>query len=133
MGRLILIVVAGPPMGKPRMTQRDKWKQRDCVRRYRAWADHFRACIAEQVGQLPDVETVDSVSWTAYFTPPKSWSEKRKLESIGQQHRVKPDRDNIDKAVLDIMFKKDQAIATGTIKKRWGTKPMIMIELEVRS
>ena len=32
-------------MGKPRMTQRDKWKKRPCVLRYHAFRDKMRHVI----------------------------------------------------------------------------------------
>src|SRR5689334_17701964 len=37
-----LIVIPGQPIGKPRQTQADKWKQRPCVVQYRLWADRAR-------------------------------------------------------------------------------------------
>ena len=50
---------------------------------------------------------------------------KRAQEAIGELHRTKPDRDNIDKAVLDALFDEDSAIAAGylenagTLKAGW--------------
>jgi len=38
-----VITVPGNPVGKPRMTRKDKWAQRPCVLRYREWADRARA------------------------------------------------------------------------------------------
>lgn len=50
----VRFVVPGTPIGKPRMTQRDKWrvgpKARPCVQRYRDWADAIR-------------QAADQVSW----------------------------------------------------------------------
>lgn len=42
-------------------------------------------------------------------------------------HRAKPDRDNIDKALLDALFNDDSGIASGLIEKRWddGNGPRI--------
>ena len=105
------------PLGKPRMTQRDKWKQRTVVLAYRAWCDRLRSVIGTI---LPDASAVASLSWQAYFVPPESWSKKRRLAAIGTLHRQKPDRDNIDKAILDCLYPKvDSEIAAGTIEKRW--------------
>ena len=111
----IRFTIPGEPVGAPRMTQADKWKRRPCVVRYRNWKDAAR----KAAGWVPNPEHILSVSWVAYFSPAASWSKKRKVEAIGQLHRMKPDRDNIDKALLDALFIEDCAIASGTIEKRW--------------
>jgi Holliday junction resolvase RusA-like endonuclease len=112
------------PMGKPRMTQQDKWKKRPCVMRYRAFADEMR----RQVGGRIPLDTVD-LSWVAYLPIPKSWTEEKKERLSGEFHLQKPDRDNIDKAILDALFKEDSGIATGTITKRWDDGKGPRIEL----
>jgi len=123
--KTIRFTVNRPPMGAPRMTQADKWKQRDCVVRYRAFKDAIRAACPE----WPSIEasSVESLSWTAYFEPPASWSKKKRAAAIGTLHRAKPDRDNIDKAVLDALFDDDAAIADGRIQKRWAEESRIEI------
>lgn len=120
------IVIPGEPMGKPRMTQRDKWAKRPAVMRYRAWADLARL----HARNLPDATQIKSLSWSAYFAPPKSWSRKRAQEAIGELHRAKPDRDNIDKAVLDALFDEDSAIAAGYLEKRWDAESRLVITIE---
>ena len=120
----IIIIVSGPPPGKPRMTRRDKWMRRPCVMRYRSWCDRVR----EVAGNLPPAEKVLSLDWAAYFEPPKSWPKKTRDRQLCKLHRAKPDRDNVDKAVLDCLYPGgDSAIAKGTIVKRWGTPPRIEI------
>jgi len=118
------IVVPVSPMGKPRMTQRDKWKQRPCVMRYRAIKDEITLLVGRAIP-----EDVESLSWVAYFPMPKSWSKKKKDEHRGRFHRSKPDRDNVDKAILDALFKEDCRIASGTLEKRWddGNGPRIKL------
>lgn len=120
------IVIPGEPMGKPRMTQRDKWAKRPAVMRYRAWADLARL----HARGLPDATQIKSLSWSAYFAPPKSWSRKRAQEAIGELHRAKPDRDNIDKAVLDALFREDSGIAAGYLEKRWDVESRLVITIE---
>lgn len=122
---VIEIVIPGTPIGKPRMTQRDKWATRDCVMRYRSWADKVRA----MAGVLPATELIDRLDWVAYFEPPKSWSAKKQAAALGSLHRSKPDRDNIDKAVLDALFKSDSSIARGTIEKLWGEPSRLEIRI----
>lgn len=122
----MLIRLPGAPMGKPRMTRRDKWAKRDCVVRYREWADRLRAAA----GKVPPAERVVELSWKATFEPPQSWSKKRRVASIGQLHRSKPDRDNVDKAILDALYPKgDSGIARGTIEKRWGWEDGLEIKI----
>ena len=118
--------IEADPMGAPRMSQRDRWAQRPCVMRYRAWKDKARAAA----GKLPSAENILSVSWLAVFTPPASWSKKRRAQAMGELHRTRPDRDNIDKALLDALFPADQAIAKGTIEKRWGFPERMEVVIE---
>lgn len=120
-------------MGKPRMTQRDKWAKRDCVVKYYEWSDAFRALVEGSGITNECLKNVNHVSWTAYFSMPKSWSEKKKLSMKGKLHLSKPDRDNIDKAILDTLFNSDSAIADGIICKRWddGKGPRIELELKI--
>lgn len=113
------------PMGKPRMTRADKWKKRPCVMRYREFADELR----KQAGEMPG--GVYDVSWVAYLPMPKSWSNKKREAMRGTMHQQKPDRDNIDKAILDSLFKDDSGIATGSICKMWDDGGGARINLEV--
>ena len=117
------------PMGKPRMTQRDVWKKRSVVLRYHAFKDNIRRCVDETQGlrSLLNGGTVNCLSWTTYLPIPMSWTKKKKAAMAGALHRSRPDRDNIDKAILDSLFKEDSGIASGKIEKRWddGAGPRI--------
>ena len=117
------------PIGKPRMTQRDTWKKRPPVVRYHAFKDELRLLV-NRTPNLPRILAsgeVDSLSWTAYMPIPPSWSKRKKAQFAGMLHRAKPDRDNIDKALLDALFNDDSGIASGLIEKRWddGNGPRI--------
>jgi len=119
------ITIPVPPMGKPRMTQRDRWAQRDCVVRYRAYCDAIRE-------HLPSgIACSGTVNWRAYFPIPESWSKKRKTETAGKPHTQKPDRDNIDKGLLDCLFRDDSIVWRGTLEKYWDDGKGPRIELEV--
>lgn len=114
------------PMGKPRMTQQDKWRTRRCVARFWAWKDEFKL----RVGKIPEGACV--VNWVAYFPMPKSWSAKKKREMAGTLHQQKPDRDNIDKAILDSLFKDDSRIAgCAYMWKYWDDGRGARIEIEI--
>ncbi len=118
-------IIPGNPVPKPRQSQRDKWKPRPCVLRYRAYADKLR----EHVGI---VECTGIVNWVAYFGMAKSWSKKKKLEHIGEPHQQKPDRDNIDKGILDALFPDDSHVWSGSMQKYWDDGNGPRLELWIK-
>jgi len=122
-----LFTIPGAPMGKPRMTRRDKWKKRPAVVKYRNWADRARAAAPSDLPAEPI-----SVSWVAYLPLPKSWRKPLQDAMRWQLHRHKPDRDNIDKALLDALFKNDAGVCQGTLEKRWddGSGPRLEVTVE---
>jgi Holliday junction resolvase RusA-like endonuclease len=124
-GASIRLVIYGEPVSKPRMTQRDKWHKRPCTQRYWDWAERVRG-IARSV---PDTKDIAEVNWKAFFEPPKSWPKKKRFAAMDTPHTLKPDRDNIDKAVLDALWKSDSGIHAGRIAKFWGKPARIEIEI----
>lgn len=122
----IAFTVPCKAVGAPRMTQSDKWNKRPCVVAYRSVKDAIR----DKAPELPPADSVISLSWTAYFVPPMSWSVKKRAAAIGTRHQSKPDRDNIDKTILDALYDDDHKIASGTICKRWDVTARIDIILE---
>lgn len=126
-----------PPMGKPRMTQRDRWykdpnhpepkkRQRACVSKYENWKTLAAPYIPPN---LPD--NPKTVSWVAYFPFPKSYGKIKRALLSGTFHREKPDRDNVDKLICDFLFKQDKGICEGTLKKLWDDGKGARIEIEV--
>ena len=108
------------PMGKPRMTRADKWKQRPAVMRYRAFCDEARL----RKIQLP----VSGAHVTFVLPMPQSWSQKKKDQHAGQPHQSKPDCDNMLKALMDAPYDDDSHIWDCRITKIWGEKGQIIIE-----
>lgn len=108
------------PMGKPRMTRADKWKKRPEVMRYRAFCDEVR--IRGVV--LP----VAGAHVTFILPMPASWSKKKRAEMNGKPHQVKPDKDNLEKALLDALFENDAHIWDLRVTKLWGESGQIIIE-----
>ena len=127
----ITIIFSVTPIGKPRMTQRDKWAKRPAVVRYYEFKDRMLAIGSsnETLFQFMQDGGLCGLSWLAFLPMPESWSKRKKAEMSGKLHRTKPDRDNIDKAILDALFTNDSGIATGHIEKRWddGNGPRIEI------
>ena len=93
--------------------------------RYRAFADNFRA----SVGRVP--KDALEVHWVAYLPMPKSWEDGKRMELKGKPHRQKPDKDNIEKAILDALFKDDSRIYGGSGYKLWddGNGPRIHLTI----
>jgi Holliday junction resolvase RusA-like endonuclease len=100
------------PLGKPRMTQRDKWQKRPAVVSYRAFCDEIRLCYRKD---LPS-----EVKLIFHVPMPRSWSKKKRTEMIGQPHQQKPDIDNMTKAVLDALCKEDSYVWRVDAEKRWA-------------
>ena len=121
------------PMGAVRMTQSDKWKtnpnhldpnkrQRKCVAEYFAWKNLISLQANQMNYELKD--TLDAV----YLVPmPNSWSEKKKQRMNGLPCKVKPDTDNITKAVKDALKKQDSEVWYEKAEKRWAFKGSILI------
>lgn len=108
------------PVGKPRMTRRDKWKQRPSVMRYRMFCDEAR---------LHDIQVPENGAHITFVLPmPKSWSKKKRAAMDGQPHQVKPDLDNLTKSLLDALFEDDSHIWGARTSKVWGETGMIIIE-----
>lgn len=103
------------------MTQRDKWKKRPCVEAYHAFRDAIRRDFP---GEVPPTEQVIELSWIAYFAT-------NDAELIGRFHREKPDRDNIDKAILDALFEHDEGIPYGMIQKVWGKEDKLIVTIKL--
>ena len=107
------------PIGKPRMTRADKWKQRPPVMRYRAFCDEVR---------LRKLTMPESGSHVTFVLPmPPSWSKKKRAEFAGKPHQAKPDCDNMLKALMDAIYENDAHIWDCRITKVWGEKGQIII------
>jgi len=116
-------------MGKPRATQRDKWNPSKAVQKYRLFADTVR---------LYDINIPDAGYHITFVLPmPKSWAKKKRAAMDGKPHQQKPDKDNLEKALLDAARKghvsDDCTIWDGRVSKLWGETGAVIIEYhEVR-
>ncbi|MBG3071635.1 RusA family crossover junction endodeoxyribonuclease, partial [Proteus mirabilis] len=52
-------------------------------------------------------------------------------EMNGKPHQQKPDKDNLEKALLDAIFDDDSRVWDGRVTKVWGERGQIIIQ-EVR-
>jgi hypothetical protein len=101
------------------MSQRDKWKKRDCVLRYRAFCDELRLKGAK----IP----TDGAMIEFALPMPKSWSERKKARMDGQEHEQKPDLSNLIKSVEDALLADDSIIHTIAARKTWARTGSIRI------
>jgi Holliday junction resolvase RusA-like endonuclease len=112
------------PMGKPRMTQSDKWKKRPATDRYWELKNKLK-----QIAKDNDFVIPDSNYHMIFNIPmPDSWSKKKKIEFNEKPHKQKPDKDNLEKAVLDSLCEEDSYIWDGRVSKYWAYKGSIIIK-----
>jgi Holliday junction resolvase RusA-like endonuclease len=108
------------PIGKPRMTRRDKWAKRPAVMRYWAFCEEVRArgmTIPEAGARIE-----------FHIPMPKSWSKKKRKLMNGKPHQQKPDLDNIIKGCMDSVYSEDCTVHEIYAKKVWAETGAIVIE-----
>ena len=106
-------------MGKPRMTQRDKWQKRPAVVRYRQFKDvvklyrvHLDPAIFQHIVFFIRSALKDPAANAArYFLP----------------HQQTPDKDNLEKALLDALFGDDKTVWDTRVSKVWSPVNLIAI------
>jgi len=110
-------IIKVDPMGKPRMTKRDHW--RPAVLRYWAYKDHLNAKRLQ----------VPSAYYHMIFVlpMPKSWPRVKKNDMRGQPHKQVPDKDNLEKGILDAVYKNDAHVWDGRSTKIWGDEGYLII------
>ena len=118
---MMLPVIA---MGKPRLTQRDKWKQRPVVMRYRAYCDELRLL-------MPNYELPIELYITFYLPMPRTWSHKKRIAHLGSYHDQTPDIDNLTKGFMDAFKSEDKHVALIHATKYWADKGAIEIASHV--
>ena len=71
----------------------------------------------------------DSGSHITFILPmPESWSKKKKDRMRFKPHQQKPDKDNLEKGLLDAIFEEDCRVWDSRVSKRWGDQGEIWIE-----
>ena len=105
------------PHTKPRMTIRDKWKNRPCVSAYYAFKDsiNFEAKRVK-LPQLPD--KIELIQF--FISMPLSWSKKKRELMNGTPHKQVCDIDNLCKSLYDSLLKSDSHIYSVKIEKFWA-------------
>lgn len=111
--------IFGDPIGKPRMTQKVKWEQTDAQARYFAWADKARETVTGNPKQKLHANDYLGLYAFAHIGMPESWSAKKKKQCAGCLCTSKPDKDNIEKALIDALFEQDERICLGGLHAKF--------------
>jgi Holliday junction resolvase RusA-like endonuclease len=131
----VYFVVYGTPIGKgrPRATSRGGF-----VRMYTdAKTLGFEQAVADEARTAMSswelFDTPMQLQLSAYYPIPKSWSKKkRQLAVDGEIYpQVKPDLDNVMKAILDalngVVYADDSQVINLVATKRYSTDPRIEV------
>jgi Holliday junction resolvase RusA-like endonuclease len=137
MSATVYFVVYGNPVGKgrPRATSRGGF-----VRMYTdAKTLGFESAVADEariaMREWQAFDTPMQLQLSAYYPIPKSWSKKkRQMAMDGDIHpQVKPDLDNVMKAVLDAMngvvYVDDSQVINMVATKRYSSDPRVEVYL----
>lgn len=104
------------PCAAPRQVRSDRWNPSPAVVRYRQFRDDLRAQAL-----LLKYTPGDTLSLRFILPMPESWSLKKKREMDGKPHTVKPDLDNLVKAVKDSLLTSDSHVwRYERMEKVWG-------------
>jgi Holliday junction resolvase RusA-like endonuclease len=131
----VYFVVTGKPVGKgrPRASTRGGF-----VRMYTdAKTLGYEAAIADEAARAMSgaepFETPMQMQVSCYYPIPKSWPKKIKQEAIDEEvfPKVKPDLDNVVKAVLDalngVVYRDDAQVVNLVATKRYATEPRVEV------
>lgn len=110
------------PIGKPRMTQSDKWNDRKAVTEYWAFKDQLN-----YMANLQKFRIGKSIEVIFLLPMPASWSGKKRLEMLGLSHETKPDTDNLLKAFCDALTDDDSSIWEKKASKFWWNEGKIVV------
>lgn len=108
------------PVPKPRMTKRDRrGDKRPAVARYHAFKDECR---------MLGVMVPECNYHVVFVLPmPRSWPKWKREAMNGTPHQQTPDKDNLEKALLDACYGQDCRVWDGRATKIWGVEGGIII------
>lgn len=110
------------PIGKPRQVASDRWKKRPEVLRYRFFADEMRLAAADQKFFLGNRCVI-----IFEFAMAPSWPKSKKEKMNGKPHTQRPDLDNAQKAIFDVLLAEDSSVYTCLAAKFWSYEGRIRI------
>jgi len=90
-------IIPMDPFPAPRMSRRDRFRPSPSAQRFYGNRDEMRAHLSTLgISELPP-----AMGFSFHIPVSKSWSNAKKELHIGGMHQMKPDLDNLIKAVLD--------------------------------
>lgn len=109
------------PTPAPRQSRSDTWKPSPSVRRYRAYRDQ----VTIKIKELPP----DFFHVVFLLPMPASWSKKKKADWVGLPHKGKPDKDNLEKGLVDAVYRDrdDGHVWNSATTKLWAYDGAILL------
>lgn len=129
-----MFFVPGEVKAQPRPKFRIRWskqKEKTFGQAYNPdTADAWKAELARRAKEYRPAQKIEGpvrVWWDCYIQRPK-YMEGRKWDAAPIEHTKKPDRDNLDKAILDTLtglefFHDDAQVCGGELRKYYTAKP----------
>jgi Holliday junction resolvase RusA-like endonuclease len=123
--KTITVSVNIKPIGAPRQTRADRWKKRKCVTEYHIYRDGLNAAFAKAGVSLADLGSCHRMDWYAEIPLKKSYSKVKCEKLCNRVHTEKPDKDNIEKGIMDSLYRDapdgidDKEVACGWTQKTW--------------
>lgn len=107
------------PVPKLRQTRSSKWKTSPAAGRYYSFKDQVA---------LSKVVVPDSGYHVLFILKmPESWKPEKKNKMRHTPCKKTPDKDNLEKALLDSLFKQDSHIWDDRVSKVWGDSGKMVI------
>lgn len=113
----------GKPVAKPRMVRSDRYKKRPVVLNYWAFKDRIIHQAKQQGFKLSNAYKV-----TFVMPFPEKLAEQKKVEYEGKPHQIRPDLDNMLKALNDCLMAEDSEVHYVSCRKIWGRVGKIIVE-----
>ena len=129
--------IVGEPQGKgrPRFSTRGGFVKTYTPEKTASYENFVKLCYLNKYkGQKLDGEIIAEI--IAYFSIPKSFSKKKRLEAIEGKIKPtkKPDTDNIAKTILDslngIAFEDDKQVVALLVNKLYGEEAKVVVTLK---
>ncbi len=102
-----------PPRNPKMLSQ---WRT---LKRWKAYVDELR---------LRNPRISEAGCHIVFVLPmPRSWPKYKKKQFAGQPHQAKPDKDNLEKGLLDALLSEDSGVYDNRVTKIWGYEGAILI------
>lgn len=130
----IAFTIPGEPQGKGR-ARATRTGRMYTPAKTAAYESLVAMAAQQAMQQHPPLESALAVEIEAVHTVPASWSKKRRHEAMSGIRRpsVKPDADNIAKAVADggngIAWRDDRQIVSLLVRKVYGETPCVHVNV----